>query len=211
MRFKETGSCQNQKSTGRPRTSAADVERECESFQQSPRKSIWRTSRELGWPTTPAHRVFHKRSKLYAYKVQILQELNPNDGPQHNAFALEMLSRIDIEDDEDFLKKVMFTDEACFHVLGKVNRCNVRIWGSKNPHVVIEHIRDSPKVNVWCGLLHDRLVGPFLFAEDTVSSTIYMNFGRIRLPTDWRPATQYHFSTGWHSHSLGVRRLSSPE
>ena len=37
--FQETGSCQKQKSTGRPSTSAADVERVCESFQQNPRKS----------------------------------------------------------------------------------------------------------------------------------------------------------------------------
>ena len=33
----------------------------------------------------------------------------------------------------------------------------------------------SPQVNVWCDLLHDRLLGPFIFAEDTVTSTIYMN------------------------------------
>ena len=61
-------------------------------------------------------------------------------------FALEMLSRI--EDDENYLKKVIVTDEACFHVLGMVNWHNVRIWGSENPHMAIERIRDSPKVNV---------------------------------------------------------------
>ena len=84
-----------------------------------------------------------------------------------------MLSHI--EDDEDYLKKVMFTDEACFHVSGKVNWHNVRILGSETPHVVFQHIRDSSMVNVWCGLLHDRLVDPFFFVEDTVTSTIYMN------------------------------------
>ena len=57
-----------------------------------------------------------------------------------------MLSRK--EDDEDYLREVMFTDKACFHVSGKDNWYNVRIWGSENPHMVIEHIRDSPKVNV---------------------------------------------------------------
>ena len=66
------------------------------------------------------------------------------------AFALEMLSRI--EDDEDSLKNVMITDKAYFHVLGKVNHHNGRIWVSENPHVAIEHIHDSPKVNVWCGV-----------------------------------------------------------
>ena len=74
-----------------------------------------------------------------------------------------------------YLKKVMFTDKACFHVSRKVNWHNVRIWGSENCHVVIEHMYDSPKLNVWCDLLHDRLAGPFFFAEDTVTSTVYMN------------------------------------
>ena len=41
--------------------------------------------------------------------------------------------------------------------------------------MVIEHVRNSLKVKVWCRLLHDCLLGPFFFAEDTVTSTIYMN------------------------------------
>ena len=131
------------------------------------------------------HRILHKRLNLYAYKVQILQELKPNDESKCKVFALEMLSRI--EDDEDYLKKVIVTDKACFHVSEKVNRHNARIWGSENPHVVIEQICDSPKVNLWCGLLRDHLVGPFFFTEDTVTSTIYMSmlegFASHRLKT----------------------------
>jgi hypothetical protein len=42
----------------------------------------------------------------------------------------------------------LFSDEAIFHVSGKANRHNVRIQGSENPHHV-EHIWDSPKVNMW--------------------------------------------------------------
>ena len=101
---------------------------------------------------------------------------------KHKAFDLEMLSRI--EDDEDYLKKVMFTDEACFHVSGKVNCHNVRIWGSENPHMVIEHIRDGPKDIVWCGLLHDCLVGPFFFADGSDLNNLHEHVGRIHLPTD---------------------------
>jgi hypothetical protein len=66
-------------------------------------------------------------------------------------FAEEILDHIDLE--VDFLKKIMFTHEATFHVSGKVHRHNVRIWDTENPHVVREHIRDSPKVNVWCAIL----------------------------------------------------------
>jgi hypothetical protein len=83
-----------------------------------------------------------------------VQQLKPADGMARQHFAEEMLDRIDL--DVDFLKKIMFTDEATFHVSGKVHGHNVRIWGTENPHVVREHIRDSPKVNVWCGVMLHR-------------------------------------------------------
>lgn len=46
-----------------------------------------------------------------------------------------------------------------------------------------EHMRDSPKLNVWCALSYERLVGQFLvnvmvhfFHEQTVNSDIYLDF-----------------------------------
>jgi hypothetical protein len=45
---------------------------------------------------------------LFAYKVQLLQQLKPGDAMAHQHFTEEMLDRIDL--DVDFLKKIMFTD-----------------------------------------------------------------------------------------------------
>ncbi|KFM73428.1 hypothetical protein X975_25985, partial [Stegodyphus mimosarum] len=87
------------------------------------------------------------------------------------AFATDMLRRI--KEDVEFLKRIMFSDEASFHLSDIVNRRNVRIWGSQNPHEYREAQRDSPKVNVWCGLMHDRVIGPF--TEKTVSSVVYLD------------------------------------
>ena len=47
--------------------------------------------------------------------------------------------------------------EATFHLSGRVHRHNVCIWGKGNPHVIREHERDSPKLNVWAGMFHDEL------------------------------------------------------
>ncbi|KFM67649.1 hypothetical protein X975_03945, partial [Stegodyphus mimosarum] len=93
--------------------------------------------------------------------------------PSRMAFATDMLRRI--EDDAEFLKRIMFSDEAYFHVFGIVNRHNMRIWGSENPFEYREAQRDSPKVNVWCGLMHDRVIGPFFYTEKTVSSVVYLD------------------------------------
>jgi hypothetical protein len=51
--------------------------------------------------------------------------------------------------DEIFLSKIYFSDEARFHLSGKINRHNIRIWGNENPHAVVEHIGDSPNINVF--------------------------------------------------------------
>ena len=61
-------------------------------------------------------------------------------------FADNMLQRI--SDDKEFLKRICFSDEATFHISGKLNKHNVRIWGSEHPHEIRELERDSPKVNV---------------------------------------------------------------
>ncbi|KFM68034.1 hypothetical protein X975_05352, partial [Stegodyphus mimosarum] len=69
----------------------------------------------------------------------------------------------------------MFSDEAFFHFSGIVNRHNVRIRGSENPREYSEAQRDSPKVNVWCGLMHDRVIGHFFFTEKMDSSVVYLD------------------------------------
>jgi hypothetical protein len=41
--------------------------------------------------------------------------------------------------------------------------------------VIQEYVRGSPKVNVWCGLLYDRVIGPFFFSESTVTGVVYLD------------------------------------
>jgi hypothetical protein len=71
------------------------------------------------------HRVLHKRLHLFAYKVQITQELKPNDKPKRLDFAIDVMHRIAM--DPGFLQSMFFSDEATFHQSGKVNRHNARI------------------------------------------------------------------------------------
>jgi hypothetical protein len=79
--------------------------------------------------------------------VQRVQALEPDDHPRRAAFATEMVQRID--EDNDCLSHVCFSDEATFHTSGKVNRHSVRIWRLENPRGVSENERDSPKENAW--------------------------------------------------------------
>ena len=52
----------------------------------------------------------------------------------------------------DFADRLIFSDKATFHVSGKVHQHNFRIWRTQNPHAIIEHVQDSPKVNVFSAI-----------------------------------------------------------
>lgn len=161
--FMGTGSVIVDHHVGRPRTSDENNEQIWEHFQRSPCKLIWKAAKQLWMLPRIIHTVLRKCLRLYLYQMQLLQALQPNDRPKRLAFAETVLSCL--EDDENFLNMVAFSDESTFHVWSQ--KRNVHIWGSHNPLVVMEVQRDRPKVNVWCRLLVDKVIGPYFFAEDT--------------------------------------------
>ena len=77
--FKETGTVEKQKSTGRPRTSEEDVERIRQSCIRSPKKSIPHRSVTLGIPKTTIQNVLHKSLRLHAYEIQLKQKIKPDE------------------------------------------------------------------------------------------------------------------------------------
>ena len=104
-KFMETGSVLDAVRIGRPRISAENIESVRQAFSCSPMKSIRTAARQLEIPPTTVHKVLHKRLRLYAYKVQMLPRLQPNDQPKRKKFADNMLPRI--SEDEEFLKNLL--------------------------------------------------------------------------------------------------------
>jgi len=144
--FTDTGCLCKQKSSGHPLTAEDDIERVQASFLHSPNKSKGTATKELSMSKATVWRVLHKRLVVKPYCIQMVQQLS----------------------DDHFLEKVQFSDETTLHVSSVVNRRNVRIWGSENPHAYVEHQCDSPKVNVFCAISSEKGYSPFLFAEETV-------------------------------------------
>jgi hypothetical protein len=110
------------------------------SFVLSPRKSTRRASQETAIINVAVWPVLRKRLHLKAYKLSIVQHLTDADKEVRKEFCFQMFHRIN--EDEKFLDSVIFSDESTFHV-------SCRIWGSENPRVSLEHVRHSPKVNVF--------------------------------------------------------------
>ena len=93
-KFMETGTVFDARRSGRPKTSEENIERVRQAFQRSPMKSIRTAARQLNLPRATLHKVLHKNFRLFAYKVQMLQTLQPNDMPRQKEFAVNMLQRI---------------------------------------------------------------------------------------------------------------------
>ena len=76
-------------------------------------------------------------------------------------------------------KKIFFSDEAHFDLVGYVNKQNCRIWGTENPHAYIEKPTHPKRVTVcygfWCG----GIIGPFFF-ENEQGEAITVNGDRYQ-------------------------------
>ncbi|PNF28849.1 hypothetical protein B7P43_G04437 [Cryptotermes secundus] len=134
-------------------------------------KSTRSASRELRLSQTTVWHVLRRWLVYKPHHLQLLQALRANDKVKRVEFCDRMPKNME---DELFLLRVIFSDETTFHLSGKVNRHNVRIWGLQNPHVTLERVRDSPKVNVFCAVSLTEVYGHFSFDENTVTGVTYL-------------------------------------
>ena len=77
--FLERESILDAVTNGRPRISGENIELVRQAFGRFPMKSIRTATTKLQLPPATVHKVLRKRLRLYAYKMQMLQALQPND------------------------------------------------------------------------------------------------------------------------------------
>ena len=90
--------------------------------------------------------MLRRRFLFKPYRLQLVQALRLNDKRKRIEFCDRMLQNME---DDTFLPRLIFSDEATFHLSRKANLHNVRIWELQNTHKTLEHERDSPKVYVF--------------------------------------------------------------
>jgi hypothetical protein len=88
-------------------------------------------------------------------------------------FCCDCLSRIC--SDDLFTFKLVFSDEATFHLSGNVNQHNLRIWESESPCAVIRHTRDSPTWSVSCTMLKNKVFMLIFFTKWTLTGIVYLD------------------------------------
>ncbi|QQP40003.1 Transposable element Tc3 transposase [Caligus rogercresseyi] len=93
------------------------------SVNENREMSIRRRSQQLGLCYSTTWKILSVDLGLKAYKIQLLQELKPNDLPQQQ-----------FDENPLFYRKIVFSDEAHFWLNGYVNKQNCRIWSDEQPH-----------------------------------------------------------------------------
>jgi DNA-dependent RNA polymerase auxiliary subunit epsilon len=160
------------KNPGRPSVCDKHVERVRGIYQRSSKKSTARASLGLQIPQRTVRKILRKLLKMNPYKLQFIQILSDQGKLTRRDFCTEMQERCE---EDDFSERLILSDESTFHISGKVNKQNVRIWGTENPRATVEHVRDSPKVNVFCAMSFKNVYGPFFFQEKTAIGASYLD------------------------------------
>lgn len=72
----------------------------------------------------------------------------------------------------DFLKHILWTDEATFTRTGITNHRNAHIWAVENPHVLWPTtFQHQFSINVWAGMIDDLVIGPYVLPNQLNQDT----------------------------------------
>ena len=105
-----------------------------------------------------------KSLNFYPCKVQLIQELKPQDFQPRLQYAVRL--RELAENDLNFFDKLIMSNETHFHLNGFVNKQNCRFWAKENPRAVHQRELHPLKCTVLCAITSNEIIGPYFFEED---------------------------------------------
>jgi hypothetical protein len=116
------------------------------------------------------------KHKFHPYHMELHQELHGDDFQNRIAFC-----EWGIRNEEIFFERDVFTDESTFKNNETVNKHNMDYWAVDNPHWMHQEDHQNRwSLNVWRGVVNNRIVGPFFF-EGHLNGDMHRNFLRDHL------------------------------
>lgn len=129
--------------------------------QFSPSASIRELEIECNVSKESARKIL-KKHKYRSYKYNLHQHLYENDSDRRLVYCNWLLRKQ--VDDNNFLSKILFSDETRFTNNGMFNRNNMRYWAQENPRLLRQgRFQDRFGFNVWAGIIGNRIIGPIFF------------------------------------------------
>jgi hypothetical protein len=180
-RLRETGSVL----TERPNAGAGVIrrvsvdERILAAVEIDPSTSIRRLALQYNVSRQRISRILHGEN-MHPYHHTPVQELLPNDFVIRLEFCKWLLERS--LKDNHFINRILWTDESQFTRDGITNFHNLHTWASSNPHSRRQRsFQRRFCVNMWAGVIGNRLIGPFKLPP-RLNSTNYLEFLQNDLP-----------------------------
>lgn len=155
-RLRETGSVHGS-TDGRNRGRDTNIESAVlDAVSRDPSTSTRKISRATGISKSQVHRVL-KYNEIHPYHYTPVQSLYDGDCQRRQNFCTMMLEKD--QNDSDFLKKILWTDESNFSREGIVNYHNIHHYAETNPHKKLQAKHQVKfSVNIWAGV-----IGKFFF------------------------------------------------
>ena len=159
---------------------AGNVDEEIiELVEDDPTISIRTISHNLNVPQTVVWRTI-KENQYHPFHFQRVQDLLPQDYAARVIFCQWLIGKHD--ENPNFTRNVLVTDEACFNRTGVLNFHNLHLWAQDNPHAIRRHFYQHQfSVNVWAGIVDDQLIGPFIL-PNRLNGDGYLQFLQEDLP-----------------------------
>ena len=102
-------------------------------------------------------RVFKKKHHYKPYKFQLVQNLHPGDAQRRIEFCNWYIQNLDEEN--NFERKIIWSDESYFTSSGIINRQNTRFWCQENQHVIFPRERQGRfGFSVSCFIIVSKIV-----------------------------------------------------
>jgi hypothetical protein len=83
-------------------------------------------------------KILKKRLRCRPYRLQLVHVLRDGDKEKRQLHCGEMFYKM--ENENDYPNNIVFIHKANFHLSGKVNRHNIIIWGTENPHEIVQYV-----------------------------------------------------------------------
>lgn len=143
-----------------------------------PQISCRKIEEEVGVSKTKVQKIL-KKHKFKPYKVNIIQELHPDDPFKRLEFSNWFLTKTNR--DPDFAKKVIWSDESYISSSGIFNRQNTRHWYQENQHITFERQQQGRfGFSVSCFVLGTKIV--YTIFEGSLTAQRYLNILQNNMP-----------------------------
>ncbi|XP_054744546.1 uncharacterized protein LOC129248965 [Anastrepha obliqua] len=151
--------------------------------------SIHRRSQQLGLCYSTTWKILRMDLGVKPFKIQLVQELKPNDLPQRRIFGEWALGKL--AENPHFYRKIVLSDEAHFRINWYVNKQYCQFWSEDQPEELQELPMYPDKVTVWCGLWAGGIIRLYFF-KDAANRNVTVNGERYceMIPNFFLPKMQ---------------------